>query len=114
MRKKGNIAAWNEEKGYGFIKPIDGGSQIFVHIRAFASRNRRPAVGKVVTYAITKDSQGRLRAEGATPAGDKLWKAPKRKSSAPAIMVALLGGWPGALVARDSTLLVHSPLSLER
>jgi uncharacterized membrane protein YsdA (DUF1294 family)/cold shock CspA family protein len=109
MRKKGNIAAWNDEKGYGFIKPLDGGSQIFVHIKAFAHSDRRPAVGDVVTYAIAKDGQGRLRAEEATLPGDKLRKTPKRKGSAPVIMVALL---LFALLGISTLLTKLSPLIL--
>jgi uncharacterized membrane protein YsdA (DUF1294 family)/cold shock CspA family protein len=109
MRKKGKIAAWNDEKGYGFIKPLDGGPQVFVHIKAFGNRNRRPVVGEVVTYAITKDRQGRLRAEGATLPGDKLQKTPKRRRSAPAIIVALIF----FAVIGGSTLLTNlSPLIL--
>jgi uncharacterized membrane protein YsdA (DUF1294 family)/cold shock CspA family protein len=90
MRKKGKIATWNDEKGYGFIKPMDGGSQTFIHIKAFSNRNRRPEVGEVVTYAITKDGQGRFRAESVTFAGEKRREARAAKSSAPTIVVALL------------------------
>jgi uncharacterized membrane protein YsdA (DUF1294 family)/cold shock CspA family protein len=90
MRKKGKVATWNDEKGYGFIKPLDGGSQIFIHIKAFANRSRRPEVGEVVAYAVTKDSQGRLRAKSATLAGQKLREAPRSKSGVPAIMIALM------------------------
>ena len=109
MRKKGNIAAWNDEKGYGFIKPLDGGSQIFVHIKAFAHSNRRPAVGDIVTYAIAKDGQGRLRAEEATLPGDKPRKTRKRKSGAPWIVFSLLFF---ALVGTSTLLTNLSPLVL--
>lgn len=109
MRQKGNIAAWNDEKGYDFIKPLDGRSQIFVHIKAFAHSNRRPAVGDIVTYATGKDGQGRLRAEEATLPGDKLRKTRKRKSSAPSILLSLLFF---ALVGTSTLLTNLSPLIL--
>jgi uncharacterized membrane protein YsdA (DUF1294 family)/cold shock CspA family protein len=71
MRSKGIITRWYDDKGYGFIKPADGGKQVFVHIRAFASRNRRPAINQVVTYAMSSDKQGRPCATRATLAGDR-------------------------------------------
>lgn len=33
--ENGIITKWNDEKGYGFIKPDSENSQIFVHITAF-------------------------------------------------------------------------------
>jgi uncharacterized membrane protein YsdA (DUF1294 family)/cold shock CspA family protein len=90
MRSKGRIASWNDEKGYGFITPLAGGKQVFIHVRAFSNRNRRPEVGNVVTYGISKDKQGRACAAKATLAGDKLkQKAPQRRSPL-AIPFALL------------------------
>ena len=65
MRVHGKITKWNDEKGFGFITPIDGGKQVFVHIKAFADRSRRPAVGSKVNYELASDLQGRLRAENA-------------------------------------------------
>ena len=32
--KTGTIKWFNAEMGYGFIQPDDGGSEVFVHIRA--------------------------------------------------------------------------------
>ncbi|WP_260295756.1 cold shock and DUF1294 domain-containing protein [Sedimenticola hydrogenitrophicus] len=72
MRTKGRITFWNEEKGFGFITPIAGGKQVFVHIKAFSNRNRRPEVNQVVTYALSSDKQGRPCAAKATLAGDRL------------------------------------------
>lgn len=70
MKKaKGKITSWNDEKGYGFISAMVGGDRIFVHIKAFANRNRRPLVGDVVTYSVSADSRGRPCAEEASIAG---------------------------------------------
>ncbi len=107
MRKKGSIAAWNDEKGYGFIRPPDSGSQVFVHISAFANGSRRPAVGDSVTYATGKDSQGRLRAKEATLPGVNIRERRKRNSSAPAILATLLFF---ALVVTSTLLTNLSPL----
>jgi uncharacterized membrane protein YsdA (DUF1294 family)/cold shock CspA family protein len=80
MRAKGRIASWDDDKGFGFILPLAGGDRIFVHIKAFANRSRRPKIGDVVTYAIASDSRGRLRAEAATVAGVRQPPAPKRSA----------------------------------
>jgi uncharacterized membrane protein YsdA (DUF1294 family)/cold shock CspA family protein len=90
MRSKGKLAVWNDDKGFGFITPLAGGNQVFVHINAFANRERRPEVGDVISYALSKDNQGRTCAANATLAGDKLKKKTARKSRAPAILFALL------------------------
>lgn len=90
MRIKGRIASWNDEKGYGFISPLGGGKQVFIHIKAFGNRNRRPEVNDIVTFARSTDKQRRLCAAEATLAGDKVTRKAPRKSSAPQIAFALL------------------------
>ena len=69
MRTKGKIATWNDEKGYGFISPLEGGDRTFVHIKGFSNRTRRPVVGDVVTYSVSTDARGRHFAEEAAIAG---------------------------------------------
>ena len=39
MRIKGILRSWNDERGFGFIAPIQGGQEVFVHIKAFGARN---------------------------------------------------------------------------
>jgi uncharacterized membrane protein YsdA (DUF1294 family)/cold shock CspA family protein len=90
MRSKGKITSWNDDKGYGFVTPLAGGKQVFVHVKAFSNRNRRPEIGEVVTYSLSKDKQGRPCAANATLAGDKLKEKKAQKSSTPAILFALL------------------------
>ena len=61
MNQKGLLTVWNDEKGFGFITPEDGGERVFAHIRSYAGRGR-PVSDRKVTYSITKDDQDRPRA----------------------------------------------------
>jgi len=56
MRKKGRIRSWNDQKGFGFIEPSDGGERVFIHITAFSNRIRKPVVDELVTYATGTDA----------------------------------------------------------
>jgi len=90
MRSKGKIASWNDDKGFGFVAPLAGGKQVFIHVKAFSDRNRRPEINDVVTYAMSRDKQGRPCAASATLAGDKLKEKATQKSSTPTILFAVL------------------------
>ncbi len=72
MRTKGKIVSWNDAKGFGFIAPNSGGRQVFVHIKAFSNRGRRPETDQLVTYVLSTDKRGRPCASNATLAGDRL------------------------------------------
>ncbi len=89
MRSKGKIASWNDDKGYGFITPLAGGKRVFIHVKAFSNRNRRPEINDVVTFALSKDKQGRPCAANATLAGDKLREKTAQKNSTPATLLAV-------------------------
>jgi len=71
MRTKGKLISWNDEKGFGFIKPTNGSAQVFIHIKAFHNRSRRPEINQFVTYALATDKRGRPCATDATLAGDR-------------------------------------------
>ena len=88
MRTKGTITTWNDEKGFGFITPGTGGKRVFVHIKAFGNRNRRPEVNQLVTYALSSDGKGRPCAIKATLAGDRLPERVKRSNDSPLVIVA--------------------------
>jgi uncharacterized membrane protein YsdA (DUF1294 family)/cold shock CspA family protein len=90
MRSKGKITSWNDDKGFGFVSPLTGGKQVFIHIKAFRNRKRRPEVHDIVSFALSTDKQGRPCAAEATLAGDKLTKKAPRKSNTPLILIALL------------------------
>lgn len=90
MRTKGTITTWKDEKGFGFITPISGGKPVFVHIKAFGNRNRRPEINQLVTYALSSDGKGRPCAINATLAGDRLPEKTKRSDDSRSVTVAAI------------------------
>ena len=63
MRFEGTLAKWNDDRGFGFITPVQGGQEIFVHISAFPKYGIRPTLGETLTFEIETDSNGKKRAK---------------------------------------------------
>lgn len=61
-RRKGQLMVWKDDRGFGFIKPDDGGQEVFLHITAFKDVNRRPQVGDVIHYQLAVGENGKVRA----------------------------------------------------
>ncbi len=60
MAQQGTVKFFNSEKGYGFIKPDDGGRDIFVHITAVETAGLRSlAEGQRILYEIEPDKKGK-------------------------------------------------------
>ena len=56
----GTVKFFNADKGYGFIKPDDGGRDIFVHITAVEQANLTTLnEGQRVSYEIEPDKKGK-------------------------------------------------------
>jgi uncharacterized membrane protein YsdA (DUF1294 family)/cold shock CspA family protein len=66
MRRLGRVSAWDDQRGFGFITPVDGGARVFVHVSALP-RGRRPSVGDAVSFTEARDDRNRLRATGVQP-----------------------------------------------
>jgi uncharacterized membrane protein YsdA (DUF1294 family)/cold shock CspA family protein len=62
LRQKGRISAWKDSQGYGFITPVGEKLQVFLHVSELEDRQRRPAVGEIVTYELGRDERGRAQA----------------------------------------------------
>ncbi len=69
---KGVLKTWKEDRGFGFIKPDDGGKDIFIHISALNGVSRRPTTGDVIYYQIAKDNRGKYKAINAQIEGVSL------------------------------------------
>ena len=60
MAMNGTVKFFNSDKGYGFIKPDDGGADIFVHITAVqASGLTGLDENQKVSYETEPDRRGK-------------------------------------------------------
>lgn len=62
MRFTGTLKSWNDERGFGFIEPTQGGQELFVHIKAFPPGTGRPSLGQVLTFEIETGARGKKNA----------------------------------------------------
>lgn len=62
MRFTGTLKSWNDERGFGFIEPDQGGQELFVHIKAFPSGTGRPALGQRLSFRVESVQGGKKRA----------------------------------------------------
>ena len=63
MRFDGKLNSWNDERGFGFIEPLQGGQEIFVHIKSFPPGTGRPTVGLPLSFEVELGPQGKKRAK---------------------------------------------------
>ena len=60
----GTVKWFNQEKGYGFIRPDDGGSDVFVHITAVEKAGYTSlADGVRISYELLSDRKGKRTAQ---------------------------------------------------
>lgn len=71
MRTKGKVTSWNEQKAYGFIEPVNGGKDIFLHKSALVNKQRIPKVNDIITFTVIEDKNGRNCCHEATFSGEK-------------------------------------------
>jgi len=72
MRYQGKITKWKDDQGFGFITPKSGGQQVFVHIKSFSNRHRRPVGNEIVTYEVKNDPKCRSQAVTVEFVGERL------------------------------------------
>lgn len=53
---QGTVKWFNSQKGFGFIQPDNGGTDVFVHVSAVeAAGMRELKEGQKITYDVTSD-----------------------------------------------------------
>jgi cold shock CspA family protein len=113
MRIDGTLAKWNDDRGFGFIAPTEGGPEIFAHISAFPKDGQRPRLGEPVSFEIEIDKTGRKRAKNIlfptrSNAGRSRHREPVRQREkrslwgrvVPLILVVILGTYGYAEYSR--------------
>lgn len=56
----GTVKWFNDQKGFGFIVPDNGGKDVFVHVTGL--RGLQVNEGQKVSYELAPDRQGRMTA----------------------------------------------------
>ena len=60
MAMSGTVKFFNGERGYGFIKPDDGGRDVFVHITAVERANLTSLnEGQRISFDVEPDKKGK-------------------------------------------------------
>ena len=72
MRHRGKITEWKDDRGFGFITPNGGGEKVFVHVKSFSNRRRRPLGNEFVSYELVSNQRDRTRAENVVFMNDSL------------------------------------------
>lgn len=70
MRTHGTLIKWNDERGFGFIAPSQGGDELFVHISEFGRSAVRPRLNEPVSFEIHTKSDGTRQAVRIMRAGE--------------------------------------------
>ncbi|MBC7724846.1 MAG: cold shock and DUF1294 domain-containing protein [Burkholderiaceae bacterium] len=82
MRVEGAVVSWNDQRGFGFVAPILGGRDVFVHVSALPRGTPRPRIGEVLSFEVERTPQGKRRATAVINSG-RMSRAPasRRKLS---------------------------------
>ncbi|MDI1272474.1 cold shock domain-containing protein [Polaromonas sp.] len=93
MRFEGTLKSWNDDKGFGFISPSQGGQDIFVHISEYR-RGGRPVLNEALTFEVALNPQGKKRAMNVQGLGAQHAAYQPDRSSRP-VRISRSGNSPG-------------------
>lgn len=59
MRFDGTLTSWNDDRGFGYIEPTQGGERVFVHVSAWPKGAGRPQVNQALSFAVEQGPKGK-------------------------------------------------------
>jgi cold shock CspA family protein len=95
----GTLKTWNEEKGFGFITPVNGGQDIFVHISDFPRRGGPPKLNEALAFDVTLNKDGKKKAINIQRPGESQPHSPKFSQARSSSQSAHKGSGFGKLTA---------------
>lgn len=84
MRFTGTLKTWNDDRGFGFIEPSQGGQALFVHVKAIEGLSTRPQVGQVFSFEVELSPDGKKRAKRVQVVQAARLAKPRRNNRGPA------------------------------
>lgn len=78
---KGLLKAWNDEKGFGFIKSDTQAHDTFIHISALKHMSRKPKVGDTIYFEVATQPDGKSKAVNCRIEGVAALKITPKKSN---------------------------------
>ena len=108
MERLGKVSEWHDDRGFGFIAPLDGQpARVFFHVRDYRLDGRRPETGELVKFTAQRQPDGKWRAQGvrrtasaarpAKPSATARTTAPRPESWKPGVIAivayTLLVAW---------------------
>ncbi len=97
MKFQGKLTSWDDARGFGFVKSNTGGERVFVHIKSFRKRSRRPVDGDLITYEQVRDARGKYSAVNVSLVCDSNLKSGARPKP-PLVGFLIISLFCGALV----------------
>ena len=106
-RLDGTLISWNDDKGFGFIRPANGSRNVFVHIRAFSSSNGRPQVGDSLEFRLGPGRNGRIQALDVRGTGLVRPSTPRPAGRGAVFGFVVIALFVGAIILSSSFASVH-------
>lgn len=90
--RSGKLIKWKDERGFGFIRPVDGSQEVFLHISEVKDATRRPQEDDMIYYHCVIESDGKVRACNAFILGARNKSTPSSSRAKPSDTI--VSGFP--------------------